>query len=283
MERLNRRHWENIGGRRRYYEKEYFIYTQKEAEKEGISFRPWHKCRGGDWGLSDDGYVARCIRRGRCRSKRSGESTAYYYSFPFGQAFNDPSSSPGKLEYEKHRETGSYSKVSAKSEWELEQNRTRTKNFVGAYVKQYLGGKLEHATLGKIYRHDEKKPAVTAKALLKKRYIKEMIDKELESVLVDKGVTQGTVIDMLLESADMARNKEQAANLLRAAENLIDIFGMKSKKEEKQDFSADLTYLGEIEDTVLLEGEKIEKDQKALNGTVGVHKETSEVSSGNTV
>ena len=127
------------------------------------------------------------------------------------------------------------------------------------------------------------KPAVTAKALLKKRYIKEMIDKELESVLVDKGVTQGTVIDMLLESADMARNKEQAANLLRAAENLIDIFGMKSKKEEKQDFTADLTYLGDIEETVLLEGERIEKDQKALNGSMGVHKEASQIPSGDSI
>tara|TARA_R100000789_G_scaffold31104_1_gene34625 strand:- start:482 stop:1333 length:852 start_codon:yes stop_codon:yes gene_type:complete len=283
MERLNRRHWESIGGRRKYYEKEYIIYTEEEAKAEGIRFRPWHKCRGGDWGLSNDGYVARCIRRGRCRPKGSPENTAYYYSFPFGQAFYDSSCPSGKLEYEKHRETGNYSKVSAKSEWELEQNRTRTKNFVGAYVKQYLGGKLEHAKLGRIYRHDEKKPAVTAKALLKKRYIKEMIDKELESVLVEKGVTQGTVIDMLLESADMARNKEQAANLLRAAENLIDIFGMKSKKEEKQDFSADLTYLGEIEDTALLEGEKIEKSQKLVEGTVGVDKKTPSISSGRSV
>ena len=88
---------------------------------------------------------------------------------------------------------------------------------------------------------------------------------------------------MLLESADMARIKEQAANLLRAAENLIDIFGMKSKKEEKQDFSADLTYLGEIEDTVLLEGEKIEKSQKLVEGTVGVDKKAPSISSGRSV
>jgi hypothetical protein len=283
MERLNRRHWEIVGGRRSYYEKEYIIYTKEEAEKAGISFRTWHKCRGGDWGLSNDGYVARCIRRGRCRSKGNNENTAYYYSFPFGQAFYDTAYPSSRLEYGKHKETGSYSKVSSKSEWELDQNRTRTKNFVGAYVKQYLGGKLDHAQLGRIYRHDEKKPAVTAKALLKKRYIKEMIDKELEGVLVEKGVTQGTVIDMLLESADMARSKEQAANLLRVAENLMDIFGMKVKKEVKQDFSADLTYLGEIEDTVLLEGEKIEKDQKALNGPVGTYKKTSQVPSGNPV
>ena len=283
MERLNRRHWEDIGGRRKYYEKEYIIYTKEEAEREKISFRPWHKCRGNDWGISDDGYVARCIKRGRCRSKGSSENRAYYYSFPFGQAFYDTAYPSSKLEYGRHKETGSYSKVPAKSEWEPEQNRTRTRNFVGAYVKQYLGGKLDHEQLGKIYRHDEKKPAVTAKALLKKRYIKEMIDKELESVLVDKGVTQGTVIDMLLESADMARNKEQAANLLRAAENLIDIFGMKSKKEEKQDFTADLTYLGDIEETVLLEGERIEKDQKALNGSMGVHKEASQIPSGDSI
>ena len=89
-----------------------------------------------------------------------------------------------------------------------------------------------------------------------------MIDKELNEILTSKGIDEGTVFDMLIEAADMARNKEQAANLLRVAENFIDIFGMKAKKEVSQEFEADITYLEGIEDKIRLESAKIEDSKQ---------------------
>ena len=70
------------------------------------------------------------------------------------------------------------------------------------------------------------------------------------------------MFDMLIEAADMARDKEQASNLLRVAENFIEIFGMKSKKEVSNEFEADITYLEGIEDKIKLEGAKIEDTRK---------------------
>ena len=266
MERLFRRHWELTGdGGRRYYEKEYVIYTKDEADNEGIDYKPWKSCRGGDWGLSTDGYVAECLKRREYKSKPGvyPKGVSYNLVFPYGQAFYS-SSYPerGSLEYRKHEESGTYSSVSSKPQWKLERNRTRTKNFVQAYVKQYLGGKLNYEVLGKIYRGDEKNPIVRAKSLLKKKYIQDMISKELNEILVDKGIDEGTVFDMLLEAAEMARVKEQASNLLRVAENFIDIFGMKSKKEVTQEFEADVTFLDGIEEKMRLESGKIEKSKQ---------------------
>jgi|TARA_Y100000310_G_scaffold321006_1_gene378062 hypothetical protein len=266
MERLFRRHWKLTGdGSRRYYEREYTIYTKDEADNEGVHYKPWKSCREGDWGLSSDGYVAKCIKRREYKSKPGvyPKGVSYNLVFPYGQAFYS-SSYPerGSLEYRKHEETGTYTSVSSKSSWELERGRTRTRNFVQAYVKQYLGGKLNYEVLGKIYRGDEKNPTIRAKSLLKKKYIKDMIDKELSVILTDKGIDEGTVFDMLLEAAEMAREKEQASNLLRVAENLIDIFGMKSKKEVTQEFEADVTFLEGIEDKMRLEGAKIEETKQ---------------------
>ena len=266
MERLFRRHWKLTGdGSRRYYEREYCIYTESEANNEGIDFKPWKSCREGDWGLSTDGYVAECIKRRAYKSKAGvyPKGVSYNLVFPYGQAFYS-SSYPerGSLEYRKHEESGTYSSVSSKPQWKLERNRTRTKNFVQAYVKQYLGGKLNYEVLGRIYRSDEENPTIRAKALLKKKYIKDMIDKELNEILIDKGINEGTVFDMLLEAADMARAKERASDLLRVAENLIDIYGMKAKKEVTQEFEADMTFLEGLEDKVLLESGKIEESKK---------------------
>ena len=89
-----------------------------------------------------------------------------------------------------------------------------------------------------------------------------MISKELNEILVDKGIDEGTVFDMLLEAAEMARVKEQASYLLRVAENFIDIFGMKSKKEVTQEFEADVTFLDGIEEKMRLESGKIEKSKQ---------------------
>jgi hypothetical protein len=266
MEKLFRRHWELTGdGSRRYYEREYTIYTRDEADNKGIHYKPWKSCRGGDWGLSSDGYVAKCLKRREYKSKGGvyPQGVSYNLVFPYGQAFFSPKyPERGSLDYRRHEETGTYTSVSAKSSWELERNRTRTKNFVQAYVKQYLGGKLDYGVLGKIYRGDEKNPVVRAKSLLKKKYVKDMISKELSEILTEKGIDEGTVFDMLLEAADMARVKEQAANLLRVAENLIDIFGMKSKKEVTQEFQADVTFLDGIEETMRLESAKIDESKQ---------------------
>ena len=266
MERLFRRHWKLAGdGSRRYYEREYPIYTQSEADNEGIDYKPWKSCGKGDWGLSTDGYVAECIQRREYKSKPGVYPSGISYNlvFPYGQAFySSKYPKRGSLEYRKHEKSGTYSSVSSKPQWELEKGRTRTRNFVQAYVKQYLGGKLNYEVLGKIYRGDEKNPIVRAKSLLKKKYIQDMISKELNEILVDKGIDEGTVFDMLLEAAEMARVKEQASNLLRVAENFIDIFGMKSKKEVTQEFEADVTFLDGIEEKMRLESGKIEKSKQ---------------------
>jgi|TARA_R100000789_G_scaffold90334_1_gene87811 hypothetical protein len=266
MEKLVRRHWDiTTDGSRRYYEREYLIYTKDEADNKGIHYKSWKRCRGGDWGLSTDGYVAECIKRREYKSKRGvyPKGVSFNLVFPYGQAFySERYPERGSLEYRKHEQTGTYTSVSSRPTWELERDRTRTKNFVRAYVKQYLGGKLNYSVLGRIYRSDEDNPVVRAKSLLKKKYVKDMIDKELSEILTSKGIDEGTVFDMLIEAADMARQKEQASNLLRVAENLMDIFGMKAKKEVTQEFEADVTFLEGIEEKMRLEGARIEETKQ---------------------
>lgn len=44
---------------KRKYLGEFLIYTQEEADKEGISYKPWYDATNTDYAMSDDGYIAK--------------------------------------------------------------------------------------------------------------------------------------------------------------------------------------------------------------------------------
>ena len=41
----------------------YNIYNEKEAKKDGIKYEHWSKARQGEYAISDDGIVAKVIKR----------------------------------------------------------------------------------------------------------------------------------------------------------------------------------------------------------------------------
>ena len=184
--------------------------------------------------------------RGKIKKKE-----LFCLAFSFGQQFWVKGWAK-KLLYLPHKESGSYSAVAYKSCAERLKGRTNYKNFVRAYVQQFLLGKINYTQLGRIFDKSELLPKVKAKILLKKEEVQEMIDKEIARVLSAKGITQETVIDMIMEAADLSRTKKQAANLLRAAEDLRDIFGMKAPVQ-KLTYEEEYTEIGAIEQNLGLE------------------------------
>ena len=123
----------------------------------------------GGWGASDDGFVSRCVKR-----KQYAEGVNYI--FPFGQAWTNKSGR-GKLEYLPHLESGNFWGTTTKPHHELKKKNIQYKNYVTAYVKMFIAGHIDHNTLGRIFWKDEQKPRWKSKALLKKRFVQQMIDK----------------------------------------------------------------------------------------------------------
>lgn len=254
MERLTRRHIrKDSSGKNEYYEREYNIYTEEEAKRHGIQFVHWREVAQGGWGLSDDGYVSECI-------KRKQYSEGVNYVFPYGQAWTNKGSK-GKLEYLPHKESGTYSYVSAKPHHEIKKRNTQYKNYVTAYVKMFIAGHIDHEKLGRIFWKQEQKPRWKSKALLKKRFVQDMIDKKLSEVLTESNMDEKEIIEMMKESYTVAKKKNDASNMLRCAENFARMMGIDKPKEEKSSFEADIVSLGDIEDTMKL----AEKSAPALD------------------
>lgn len=75
-----------------------------------------------------------------------------------------------------------------------------------------------------------KAPAATVKRLFKEKVVKRMVEEKMKEVLASKGINRGFVLDVIKKSIGIAENKEDVANMLRAAENLVDILEMKPNK-----------------------------------------------------
>jgi len=252
MDKLVRKHLRQPlkkGVKREYYWEEYLIYTEKEAKDHKIPYKAWRDCNMGDFGLSDDGYVAVCIKR------REYEKYTNYV-FPYGQVFGGPKK---KLLYEPHRKTGSYASITAQTFEDKYRRNRQYKNFAKAYAIQFVSGNLDYDKLGKIFSPTDGNPSAKTKSLLKKEYVKEMIDDELKKILAEKEIDEGSVLDMIKKAHEVANDKLDPANMMRAAEVLVKILGLYDRKQpDIHQIEGEFMSLAEIEDTLAIDGEKIE-------------------------
>ena len=214
------------------------VYCKDEEDELGIDYIHWKECSDGDWGLSDDGYVGKCLYRREYKSKQKKPSVAV--KLCYGMAFISKNS---KILYEKNRAYNSYSHQRPQHWIEAELRKKRTKNTIDAFVAYTIAGKKpDWEVLGTMYRSDQKEPDKTVKKLFKQKEVQSMVKEELKKVLIGKGITEEMVLDLHNEAIEMAREKQDISSFLRATENFMDLLDMKpSKKEVTQSLEMGVT------------------------------------------
>lgn len=218
----------------KYVPVEYPVYHQDEADNEGLSYKHWKDCTPGEYGVSDDGYVAICINRKQY--KTGTEST-----FPYGKQWI---TSTSQLEFLKHHATGNYTSASTKSHMDKELQTRRAKNLADAYITYVMAGKSpDFEKLGQIYRPDQAKPVASVKRLLKTRGMKAMIEEKMKEVLTEKGIDEGFVLDVIKDAIEVAKVNEDSGNMIRAAKELGGFLDMKPKAKTQTDtLEMDITH-----------------------------------------
>tara|TARA_R110002012_G_scaffold312393_1_gene523068 strand:- start:8681 stop:9448 length:768 start_codon:yes stop_codon:yes gene_type:complete len=235
-----------------YEDMTYPVYTKEEADEKQVTYKPWKKCIAGDFGLSDDGYVAECIARNQYK-------TSIELQFSFGRMWI---SNKARLLYEPRRLSGNYATVSTASFEYLEGKHARTKRAVDIYTRMLLGGNsIDWSIIGKAYRPDQKRPDLTAKRLFKQEAVKNMVDKKIDKALKEKGITEGEVLDVIADAITLARTKEDPGTMLRGAEQYIRILDMLPKKAVQTDtMQIDMT--SQIVDQIEKEEKRVKLEQK---------------------
>ena len=206
-----------------FEEVEYHIYPLQEFNARNQTYKHWSKCDAGDWGISDDNYVAECLQR-------NIYSTSVEMVFPYGRQFV---SKTARLEFEPRYRSKNYSNVSQKSYAELEASRDRAELAIDAFLAYKVSGKTpDMEQIGKIYRPDQKNPEISVRKLFKTKEVKKIMADKLKEILVDKGIDEGYVLDVMKDAIDTAKVKEDAANMIRAAKELSVFLDMQPKQKQ---------------------------------------------------
>ena len=225
------------------------VYSKKEAIDKGIVYRPWRECETGDFGISDDDYISKCIY------SRSYKGTKDRYSnFAMGVGWTTRYC---KIKYERNKAYGNYGQLDPSKTWQdHEATSARGKRAVQAYVTQLLSDQpIDWDIIGRIYRSDQKIPAATVRRLFKEEKFKKMIDKKIEEVLIKKGITQDMVCDINLDALQIAKSKGDASVMHRIGGTFAEWLGMNSgRKIITERIEMDMTQ--QIEETI---GKEVKK------------------------
>ena len=206
-----------------FEEVDYEVFPKKEFK---LKYKHWKDCKEGEWGISDDGYIAQCLA---VKTYASGVEMTY----PYGKQWVTKTS---KLEFEPHWETKSFNSVSTKSQMDLELQKRRSKDVLEAYMTYIMAGKTpDFDKLGQMYRPDQKKPAWTVKRLLKTKGMKQMIKDKMKEVLTERGIDEGYVLDTIKDAIGVAKVNEDPGNMIKAAKELSDYLDMKPKAKTQTD------------------------------------------------
>ena len=246
--------------------KVYNIYTQNEADEAGLDYSHWKQTQTGDYALSDDGFVGKCIGRKDYTDKKGRVKTFVRLAYGANWAGNT-----NKIQYLKNKEYGVYTQANPEANnWAVrEANTTRAKNLVNAYVGQLTSTKkVDYNQLGMIYRPDQQQPAATVRRVLKQEIIKKMVEKKLREVLSEKGINNSSVLDTMLEGLDIARAKQDVTNMIKISDAFMELLEMKPNKKITTDM-LQLDVSNSIGDIIAKEeksfkvSRKIEEDEPA--------------------
>ena len=233
---------------------DYEVFPKQEFKKLGKKYKHWNKCSPGDWGVSDDGYVAECLQR-------NIYGTSIEMVFPYGRQWV---SKTGKLEFEPHYYSKNYSNVSTKTYAELESTRDRADLAIDAFLAYKMAGQTpDMEKIGRIYRPDQKNPGLAVKKLLKTKEVKKIMADKLKEILVEKEIDEGYVLDVMKDAVDVAKVKEDAANMIRAAKELSVFLDMQPKnKQVTESIEMDMSH--QIADTYDKQTKKLKATQTRM-------------------
>ena len=198
----------------------YKIFKKEEADSENIQYRYWREAGEGEYGISDDNYVAKVI------SKSVYNPTSVYIRYPYGYTFFNPKYDSVSLKASGRK---SNTTISGKTQWEVLSNGQKMKNLAMVYAQTMDYDKaIEH-----VLDNPTDNQKVMWKRRMKKEKFKDMVRDELQALLKEHGLTEEYTLQLLSDTIDTAKAKGDVTNLMRAVDNLQDMHGMKDKNQVK--------------------------------------------------
>ena len=222
----------------------YIIFREEEATERNIQYKYWRDANEGEYGISDDGYVAKVI------SKSTYKPTSVYIRYPFGYTFYNPRYTSVKLKASGRKSNAT---ISGKTHWEVLSKGQKMKNLAMVYAQTMDYDKsIDH-----VLDNPSSNQRIMWKKRMKKEKFKDMVRDELQKLLQEHGLTEAYTLNLLEETIRKAKDKGDITNLMRAVDNLQDMHGMKDKHLVKTVESIEATSNVKLIDELREEEEKL--------------------------
>ena len=230
----------------------YKIYTKDEADKEKIKYRHWNKAGQGEYALSDDGIVAKVIKKTEYKGKATKKNNVYI-RLPWGYHFynEDSLSKPLNAKGRKSAYT-----MSGKPYMDVAKNQEKMKNLAMVYSKVLNSDMAIDIAFGVISDRQKRR----WKRMIKTEVFENMVQEKLSELLGKHALTEEYTIKLLKRTIEAAEIKGDITNLLKAVDNLQDMHGMKDKNLIKTTQRIEATSTKQLVDDIL-EEEKLIAEQ----------------------
>ena len=222
-----------------------FIYTKEEADSLGIEYKNWVDCAvEGEWGLSDDGYITELLFK-----KTYGTATGYgYWSFTGGLVKRYKNDFGKNKEYETLL-VGPLLTGERKEKKIADALKTdKAKKIMRAYLLH--DRKIDvavHSVLPGAPMIELNKWRTVAKS----EAFRKMVKQEILDIMESMGFNKQKAILLLDEAIQMARDKKDVTNMMRATETLFDILGFNDKDVKKDSLEFTNKSLEHLADSLL--------------------------------
>ena len=194
----------------------YTIIKEEEAQERKIEYKYWRDADEGEYGVSDDNYVAKVI------SRSVYKPTSVYVRFPYGYTFYNPKYSSSTLRASGRKSNNT---ISGKTHWEVISKGQTMRNLAMVYAQTMnYDTAIDH-----VFDNPSQNKRKTWKHRMKKENFKNMVRDELQKLLQEHGMTEAYTLELLEETIKKAKDKGDITNLMRAVDNLQDMHGMKDK------------------------------------------------------
>tara|TARA_R100001443_G_scaffold86546_1_gene93192 strand:- start:1026 stop:1784 length:759 start_codon:yes stop_codon:yes gene_type:complete len=238
--------------------KTYEIYTEEEANKEGLEYSHWKDAREGEWALSDDGFVSKVIKRKSYKGTDKIDNV--YLRFAWGYTFYNPGRGGGTLKVKGRK---SNTTMTGKRPIEVKAKQKKMQNLAMVYAQTMDTDDTIARVCGDVSPNEDRR----IKRYMRTEVFKGMVRDELSKLLSEHGLTENYTLDLLEKTITMASNKGDVTNLMRAIENLQDMHGMKDKHLVKTTDTLEAT------STVKLIDELREEEQKLMATRTSIKEE----------
>jgi len=205
--------------------KTYYVYSKEEADEAKIEYKHWRHGDEGDYIISDDGIVAKVIVKRRYPTSRNGDKDKYYYRCAWGSTFLFP-----HLESQKMKAEGRISRYDVGKISSIE--RAMSSNLMKNLAMVYAMTMNHEKTITHVFPEASRKEYRQLKRRMCTKVFRNMVRQELREHLEEAGINEAKALKFLKEIIEIAKEKKDVTNMLRAFENMKSILGMETKEKQ---------------------------------------------------